>query len=275
MVDLSRRKTIIGMGLLATGSGAAFSSAAFQNSVNPGADFRIVAAAQTIVRRGPAFEDGEDSELDDWAQDEFLNFDELNPGDLPAAGANENQNDGLDVSLARQNSASEIRFSNFLEIDNTGTTEVSIGTTYAIDDGGEVSGYAQDGTTGWFNDDYVDDLGNDNLSRLDVLKMFKFEIPGNRLGDLANESGGSNLLLSPSPDDAETNGWTDGTEEEPSDFVTLGAGESITVDLVTELTGDQVSILANEAASATGNPFNGNETDDFQLLDSVFVGTED
>lgn len=272
MVDLSRRKTILGMGLLAAGSGAAFSSAAFQNSVNPGADFRIVAAAQTVVRRGPAFEDGEDSELDDWAQNEFLNFDELNPGDLPAAGANENENDGLDVSLARQNSANQIRFSNFLEIDNAGTTEVTVGITYAIDDDGEVSGYAQDDSTSWFNDDYADEQG-DPLTRLDVLKMFQFEIPGARLGELANESGGSNALLSPDPSESE--GLSDGTEEVPGDFVTLGPGESISIDLVTDLTGAQVSTIAEEAATDTGNPFNGGETEDFQLLDSVFVGTED
>lgn len=42
MVDLTRRKTVIGLGLLATGSGATFTSAAFQSSTQQESDLRVV-----------------------------------------------------------------------------------------------------------------------------------------------------------------------------------------------------------------------------------------
>ena len=104
--------------------------------------------------------------------------------------------------------------------------------------------------------------------------MFKLNIPVARLGELDNESGGSNALISPNPDTAGDD-WSDGGDEEPDQFVTLGPGESISVDLVTDLTGEQVSIFADEVGGANGtNPFAG-ETAGFELLDSVFVGTED
>ena len=177
---VKRRTTILGLGALAMGSGAAFTSATFQNSVNPGADFRVIAAAQTVVRRGPAFEEGEDSKLDEWAQNDFLNFDELGPSDLPAAGANEDENGDLDVSMARGNSSNEFVFENFLEIDNAGTTTVDIGLTYATGTGSEDVGYSAP-SADWYKDNYDDD-DDDNITRHDIIEMFEFDIPGARLG---------------------------------------------------------------------------------------------
>ena len=51
-----RRTTILGLGALAMGSGAAFTSAAFQNSVDAGADMRVIVEEQLVVRAGNLFD---------------------------------------------------------------------------------------------------------------------------------------------------------------------------------------------------------------------------
>ena len=46
MVDLTRRKTILGLGLLATGSGATFTSATFQSTAPANSDLRVLVEQQ-------------------------------------------------------------------------------------------------------------------------------------------------------------------------------------------------------------------------------------
>lgn len=54
-MDLSRRSVVVGLGLLATGSGAAFTSAAFNDSTNSNGDIRVVAGDGLVVEAGNAF----------------------------------------------------------------------------------------------------------------------------------------------------------------------------------------------------------------------------
>ena len=58
MVDLSRRKTVLGLGMLAVGSGSVFTSAAFNNQVNPSSDMRVVVDEKLTVEPGILFRDG-------------------------------------------------------------------------------------------------------------------------------------------------------------------------------------------------------------------------
>ena len=58
MVDLSRRKTVLGLGMLAVGSGSVFTSAAFNNSVNPSSDMRVVVDEKLTLEPGILFRDG-------------------------------------------------------------------------------------------------------------------------------------------------------------------------------------------------------------------------
>ena len=60
-----RRSMILGLGALAMGSGAAFTSAAFENSVDAGADMRVIVDERLIVRAGGLFDDLSAGEFDD------------------------------------------------------------------------------------------------------------------------------------------------------------------------------------------------------------------
>lgn len=264
MVDLSRRKTILGMGLLAAGSGAAFSSAAFANTVNPGADFRIVAASDLRVRRGPAFsEPEEDYVVEDFDQVNGIDFSGINPSDLPLAWANENDNDALDVELARLNNASEVVFEGLIEIVNEGDSDELVGISYQGGyDEGQVDTEEPDNAT-----------SGDQVSIKDVQDMFRFEAQGG--GSLAF---GSDTQISP---DSDTIEGDEGSPEdydtedsnEPANFIELAPGDIVTVDLITDLTGDQVSIV-QEATDISGSPFDGNIDPGFRVLESITVGTQ-
>jgi hypothetical protein len=262
MVDLSRRKTIIGMGLLAAGSGAAFSSAAFQNSVNPGADFRIIAASDLRVRPGPAFQEPlEEYVVEDFDTLNGIDFNGINPSDLPLAWASDGQtNDDLAVELARLNNASEVVFEGLIEIVNEGDSMESVGISYQ----------------GGYDTDNVDTSGDGNAPNgngqmylKDVQEMFQFLAQGG--GGLAF---GSDTLISPDPAGIPDTGGDLDTEDNnaPANFIHLNPGQAVSVDLKTDLTGDQVSIV-QAATTLGGNPFDG-DIDGFGVLDDITVGTE-
>ena len=116
----TRRKMVLGIGALATGSGAAFSSAAFQSSVNPAADMRVVVGQQfgnnlrvdagNIFRQNDGtFNPGSGTNADNTVYDitgsntEFFSgnqLSDLDVADLPAAGANDDRFYNEDLSLA-------------------------------------------------------------------------------------------------------------------------------------------------------------------------------
>jgi hypothetical protein len=56
-MKFTRRSTVLGLGMLATGSGAALTSVAFNNSVNASSDMRVVVDKRLEVRAGQAFND--------------------------------------------------------------------------------------------------------------------------------------------------------------------------------------------------------------------------
>ncbi|MGQ4554358.1 hypothetical protein [Halobellus sp. GM3] len=254
MVDLSRRKMVLGIGLLATGSGASFTSAAFSDETSPSSDFRVVAAGDLNVRRGTAFKNNSESyvissydpanpsgsEITDWSA--------LNPDDLPVAWADDNENGSLSVQLAYQNkdnSASPDTLSNFLQISNDGTTTEEVGINYE-------GGYAFDGSEDWTasSSDFYNS-GTDVIGKDDVQSIFKFQ-----------DNSDSTLVSPSSPDSA----------EDPANWIELTPGDTLDVDLTVTLDSDQVSTFASNAGGAS--PFSEGLVD-FQLLSSITVGSKE
>ncbi len=93
MVDLTRRKTVLGLGLLATGSGATFTSAAFQSTAAADSDLRVL-----VEEQGLEFE-GNSADSDDPKAVDNPDFFE----DDPSGGLNETAGsafDGNDAPLA-------------------------------------------------------------------------------------------------------------------------------------------------------------------------------
>lgn len=260
---VKRRTTVLGIGALATGSGAAFSSAAFQNSVNPGADFRIIAASDLTVRRGNAFngQSSADYVVDNYDSVTGVSFDDINPSDLPLAWANSSEDDQLDVQLARLNNSSQVVFEDLIEIANAGDSSESVGIGYF----------------GGYNNTNVDNSTNSSatsgsqVSIKDVQEMFQFEAQA--AGNLAF---GSDTLISPDPNTwGSDNGGYDNDDDSnaPANYITLDPGDTVQVDVVTDLSGTQTSIIQNATDLGGGDPFQG-DTDGFQALKNVLVGTE-
>lgn len=125
-MDLTRRKTVLGLGLLATGSGAAFTNAAFNDSVSPSSDLRVVVedSAQLVVEPGIIFRDGDSAKdpfdpsstsyrTNVYDNDGFSGngtelfggngnsgLEDISFGDVVAASANDAQNDKLELEVA-------------------------------------------------------------------------------------------------------------------------------------------------------------------------------
>ena len=114
----TRRKAVLGLGALATGSGAVFSSAAFASSVSPSADMRVVVGQDFSnnlrVEAGDIFRNSDGNfyppsgsnavnTVHDIGSTSFFSsneLDDLEVADLPAAGANDGYNDGLSLAVA-------------------------------------------------------------------------------------------------------------------------------------------------------------------------------
>lgn len=249
-----RRTVVLGMGAMAMGSGAALSQAALGDSVAPGADFRIIAAGDLRVRRGAAFEEPEEA----YVVESSIGFETLDASNLPMAFANEEENGALSIELARRNSSDSFTFTDLVEIENVGSTTESVGINF---DDGTTDGYFPDGTESWFTADYTED--SEQITKRDIQEIFRFVVRQEELDALDQTAHSGDEQISPDP--------ASGGDEDPDFFVELGPAESIQIDLVTTLDGDQVSIFAGEAN--VGDPFDGSH-DDFQLLESVNVGIE-
>lgn len=250
-----RRSMVIGLGALASGSGAVFSSAALENSVDSDADFRIVSEPGLTLRRGEAF-----SSSNDWAygpnsetppsyiSDSGIDFSSLQANDLPVAWANEAEDGSLDVQIARQNNSSDTNFDKLIEVENTGQTDENIGISYA-------DGYAQindtdESTANWFVADYTEP--DDKISKRDVKEIFTFQT---------------------NTDTTQVSPNSGSQDDTPNTYYTVTPGETVQLDLKTTLSDTQTSVFASY--STGGDPFAGDpQTDNLQLLDQITVGTE-
>jgi len=269
----TRRKMILGMGALATGSGAAFSSAAFQSSVNPAADMRVVVDGDLIVEAGAAFRNSDGGYQSNIADGEFYGvnqnefFSTANPSqggadslgsgfstdDLPIASVNGDQNEALSIKTAVKNDTSHT-FEELLQVRNEGTEPVDVGVKFeefGVDTDGRMSGKGGD------------------VDEANVVKAYEF-----KAGSNPNNENPISYNQEVTEDEV-----PDTAAQTVNNVVTVSPGEteqiSLEIDLTVNIT-DEISEQIEDAADI-GDSFTGgeNETEDtVQLIDSIRVGAD-
>ena len=250
-----RRSVMLGLGALATGSGAVFASGAFEgNVVDPEADFRILSDALRI-EAGSESDDNIDY-VDLEGDDEFTEFGN-SPFDregLPHAEVAENRiNDELALQVG-QETRSSYTFGEILHVTNDTSTTYDVGFNYAADVSEEGNDYG-----------YGADAGNegnaDNILFENVNDIFQFEDNGD--GDT---SGGT--LISADP------GASGNDRGLAANTVSLDPGETMKVDLTVDTT-DYTGNINSVAASGDNTGPWAEAANFVDLLDTVFVEAEE
>lgn len=245
---VKRRTTILGLGALATGSGAAFTSAAFASSTEPSADFRVVVDQQLVVAANDSSasnvttesEDSDASNPSDYlfgGPGDVINTDNINFGDVRSNGeaaVNDGTNDDLEVAVA-VTSDEYGSFDPILQVENQGDTAAEVGITIA---------------------EYGDDVSSDGdadgqpIAESEVDDAFTFKIDGEDVGS--------------------------------SSFETVGAVETgdISIDLdldyITDSDLRSAADPADPGAPDHGDVFgDGAAVDTVDLVDAIEVGVED
>ena len=233
---VKRRTTIIGLGALATGSGAVFTSASLNNVASTNtASLDVYAARELNVKRG------DDSEFDN------SGFTIDNPSELPQANVQGNTQEGtLEIETAVRNSSSTKEFNYLLEIENNSTGEVNVG--FGI---------------GSFNQTFLDDE-NVSTTTDELLDMHTFEVN-------ASESSGG---FSPSDEQDISPTSSSGGATTPATYQSIPSGETLAVNLDIDPTGSIVSDINSFVDIGSGDPFEDGQTSDVTLIDEIQVGTE-
>jgi hypothetical protein len=258
-MDLTRRKTLLGLSLLATGSGATLTSAAFSSSTDPSGDLRVVSAEGLVVEAGDAFaDDGTVTQSPGGNNESYVKFDtngdffdgsgglkDISTADLPVATVNrrdQNTNGDVKVRKAVDFEYDTYEFKNILRLRNTGLETVN-GVAFKYD-----GGYGS----------AVTDPTN-NIDEQLVQYMYRF---------LAEDRSGRPQI---SPDGSNSS-------EAPAGQVNLDPGEKLNVTLQLEYSsfstfGNRINPKQRirDAADTSGNPFIG-QLDTVQLLDEIEVG---
>lgn len=248
----TRRKTVLGLGAIATGSGAVFSSAAFQSSVNSTADMRVVVEDDLIVEAGPAFRNNGNYDSNP-SGDKFYGTDnnglfddaeslgDIDIENLPAARVNDGTNGDLYIQTAVKNrdksgSSTVVDFPNLLRVRNDGTERAAVGITYQPTDAA-------------YGGDVLDD---GPIDANDVIQAYEF-----------NAGGGSGNKISP---DSNYDG-------NPANTVEVSAGGTENIGLTIDLSvGTIVEDIAEAAAPGKSEVFNGGEYDTVHILEQIQVG---
>ena len=264
----TRRKTVLGLGALATGSGAVFSSGAFSNAVaNSTADIGVVVEGDLIVEAGKAFRDGDPANDYDPAtadgedngfygenteslfdnldtnsgntgsEEEFDNSNTLTVDDLPAARVNsERAGNGLNIQVALDSTNNDgnpvsVTFSNMLQVTNSGTEIAEVGI-----------GYSQ----------YGEDAGN-GVPKESIRHAFQFVYDGDS----------NTKRISPKNDGADNQG-----------SVEVPIGETKQIDLDIDLSRSAIHADIADVADVGQKAFSEGTYDTVDLLDQVKFGDE-
>jgi len=247
-------------------------NAAFSNSVDPGGDFRAVAAEQLILEPGIGFRDGSnatdsyDSSLDgssgnfySESNNNFFDTDysslstggsdglgDLSLSDLPAISVSDATNGGIQIKIATLNEASTETFNKALQVRNDGDTPKEVGAKFV--------------TFGKDTKGPTDNEGG-RVSETDVVDTYSFldpsTSPAQRIS--TDESHYSGL-----------SSGTDASEQRVDNTMTVDPGQTKQVDIEVDLTSAVVSDIAS-ASQAGGNPFSGSQ-DTVQLVETVRFG---
>jgi len=273
---------MIGLGVLATGSGAAaLTGATLSNTVSPTADFRVnVDTADLVVERGPANYDGTET-LSDGSNGDGLYIDGAASSALDdirdlAVAANSGTNDNLDfgtlIPRASLSTGSNFtaEFPEALKITNNSSGSVPVGITYGQTvtqdsdtlgsvDTSDVVGYSNDANkasqTATVEKPLVTETGNntDQISFDEAADVFNLFV---------QDDGGTNTRISPL---GSTNGGN--TVQIPHNVMQLQANSSVSVKLQINITGDInnkiIEYIDNSEAITGGS---------FSIIDQMFVG---
>ncbi|ELZ47784.1 hypothetical protein C463_02171 [Halorubrum californiense DSM 19288] len=241
---------VVGLGALATGSGAVFSSAAFSNSATSSADFRVVVEDNLILEAGGSFRNDNDAYLDNPSDSKFYGgnsnslfsgesgLDGVEPDDLPAAWANDKTNSNLEVETAVQNLGT-FEFSDFLQVTNEGTETAQVGIRF---------------------EEYGADVNGGPIAASDLIQAYEFY---NKGGD------GGKISTDGNPTGSVSNQSLSATTAVP-------AGATEQIGLKIDLTvGSISSNIADAAKPGTDDVFNGGgEYDTVHLVEKLRVGSD-
>lgn len=302
-----RRSVVLGLGALATGSGAVFASGAFDADAltTPESDFRVIADAGLRVRSArdgnqdpwvdantdhgdfDGLEDGdiEINDDDESVEDNFSDF-ETNvvepliesPG-RPSVGAleiDEGVNDDLVIRTAFSNRI-DGSVDPLLEISNNTDTDYEITINYAKnddEDGSELDtddpeiGYGDDVSADDGESNYTDS-NSDEVSRQVVQEIFQFRTSTEDVDSRNDNSDGTEDLLSPDPATGDP-----ADEGENSIQVNADGGNVfIALDINTD-EGSEVGNLVGEINSAAGSG-SFDEGSTLDLLDEVYITADE
>jgi hypothetical protein len=260
---VKRRSMVVGLGALATGSGAVFSSAAFSNSVTPSSDMRVVVDEDLTVEPGILFRDGPDPD-DDFAplssntpydstvrngNDSPLfggndGLNDINVEDLPAASAN-NEEDGalnLEVAVALDVDGGQIGNgpNGLIQINND-----------SVDDRDVAIRFSE------FGSDVADSgsAGSDEVTEEQVVETYEFY-------------DSSDTQISTDGGTANSNGILDDTQNVPN-TVTVGAGETEQIHLAYHT--DTHAQAIQDATDFDADPFSESQ-DTVNLVNEIEIG---
>jgi len=282
---------MVGLGLLASGSGAAFTSAAFNNSLESEATLGVIADAGLRVRSArdnndnPIVADNtSESDIDGLDNSNKLDIDDTgeltddyetfiddvvqplldNPG-APSAAAleiNEEVNTELGIRSAFTNRL-DGEIGPLLEVTNNDpNTEYEITISYANDDG-EEDGYGDNVS------DEHSTASDGEVAREVVQAIYQFSLDETDPdGRNSVEGGEGGRLISPDPDE---------NSDEGANIYQLGASETafIKMEINTD-EDDDVGNLVGEINSAAGGgneAFTGNV--DLNLLNNIYITAEE
>jgi len=290
MVDLTRRKTIVGLGLLATGSGATFTSANFQSTAGADSDLRVLVERpglefkgnsdnsndQNVVENPDFFEDGPSGDLDDNSGGAFDGDDDDNNAPLAyAEGTNGDLTLKTAVSIGEQTT-----FNDLFVVSNNSDESVTIGIAY---DRNNADFDAGDNTGQYGTDINTNGTG---LDTVDAQRIYQFVKSDNSdTAGITIKNGGINQpdgLLSPVPGDrgsgkrgVEGTG-TEGTNivdnDLPANAVTIDPGSELKLNLkVNAGAGNQdLRDRIENRADLNGSAL-GLQSDTVQIIDGITI----
>ncbi|QKG91999.1 hypothetical protein HPS36_03705 [Halorubrum salinarum] len=235
---VKRRSMVVGLGALATGSGAVFSSAALQSTSASTAAFQVYTVQELNVTRGSTEYDQGDTGISI-----------SDASDLPQAHVTgDTQSDSLNVNVATRNSASNQSLTHLLDVENNGTEPVSVGFGFSTFGTIVVDG---DNTT----------AGDGQVTEKQVQGMYSFQVNTTDSNGISSDDGTDISPGSSSQADA------------PQNYKQIPAGATLAIDLVVDAP-DPVVKAINQAANPSGNPFDVESRAKTTLVQEIVVGTE-
>ena len=263
---VKRRTTVLGLGALAMGSGAAFTSAAFQNSVDADADMRVVVDQQLIARAGEKFdglsvgdattengtfiakvsaEPNTPTPTDILFEDETINgytsvTDDSSSDRIPTPAAVVNDGENGDFAFAIATDINDdVTYDDLIEVENQSEETADVGITFA--------GFGADAS----------DVGGGGEEAV-ATEIYRFE---------ADDDGTTQI----STDDS---GWISSADQEPADRLDVSTGDTEQIDLINN-TGGGSGVSPGDIRQAfvpDGTPTFSETFGDADLVDTIEIG---